>query len=76
MQDGRITISFGSAQLILTALLCILKLTEILSISWWWCFCLIWLPFALFFGVCLLLIVCAFIYAIGAVIIDLLKNKR
>lgn len=72
MQDGKITISFGSAQLILTALLCILKLTGILSISWWWCFCLIWLPFALFFGVCLFLIVCVLIHAIVAVIIDLI----
>lgn len=76
MPDRRITIKFGSTQLILTALLCILKLTGVLSISWWWCFCLIWLPFALFIGVCLLLVIGAFLWAVGATTIDLIKKKK
>lgn len=75
MQDGKIDIKFGGWSLVLTALLCILKLTGVISISWWWCFCLIWLPFALLLGIIALIVILAFMYALASVILDLLKTK-
>lgn len=51
MNNDKISINIGGWPLLITALLCILKLTGVISISWWWCFCLIWLPFAILFGV-------------------------
>ena len=48
MSNIKINISGGTV--LITALLCILKLTGILTISWWWCFCLFWLPFAILIG--------------------------
>lgn len=50
MSDNKTTLNLGRWPLLITALLCILKLTEIISISWWWCFCLFWLPFAILIG--------------------------
>ena len=76
MQDGKFSINLGGWHIGITILLCILKLTEIIDISWWWCFCLIWLPFALFIGVCLLLVIGAFLWAVGATTIDLIKKKK
>ena len=48
MSNIKINISGGTV--LITALLCILKLTGILTVSWWWCFCLFWLPFAILIG--------------------------
>lgn len=48
MSNIKINISGGTV--LITSLLCILKLTGILTISWWWCFCLFWLPFAILIG--------------------------
>lgn len=45
-----ITIHLGGWPLLVTIVLCTLKLTGIINISWWWCFCLFWLPFALLFA--------------------------
>ena len=47
---SKVNINFGGGTILLTALLCILKITGILTISWWWCFCLFWLPFAILIG--------------------------
>lgn len=56
---SKLTINLGGWPLLLTALLCILKLTGILTISWWWCFCLFWLPFAIVLALLgLLFIIC------------------
>ena len=40
-------IEIGSVFIIITILLCILKVLNIISISWWWCFSPIWIPLAL-----------------------------
>jgi hypothetical protein len=57
MSNIKINISGGTV--LITALLCILKLTGILTISWWWCFCLFWLPFAIVLALLgLLFIIC------------------
>lgn len=71
MQDDKVSIKFGSATVLITALLCILKVTGYLSISWLWCFCLLWLPFALVLGVIGLILVCAIIYAIVILVTEL-----
>ena len=68
-------VTYGSGTIILTALLCILKLIGVLSISWWWCFCLIWLPFAILFGLIGLFVAIAVPFLIVAVIIEILKNR-
>lgn len=62
--------------ILITGLLCILKVTGVLSISWWWCFCLVWLPFAMLFAIlgaafCILIIV-----LLIALIIELCKIAR
>lgn len=65
-----VTIKISSTTILLTALLCILKATETITISWLWCFCLLWLPFAI--GVVILGII--FIYAIFYGIIKTIIN--
>lgn len=74
MQDDKVSIKFGSATVLITALLCILKVTGYLNISWLWCFCLLWLPFALVFGVIGLILVCAIIYIIVTLITELINK--
>lgn len=57
MSNIKINISGGTV--LITGLLCILKLTGILTISWWWCFCLFWLPFEIVLALLgLLFIIC------------------
>jgi hypothetical protein len=74
MQNDKVSIKFGSATVLITALLCILKVTGYLSIPWLWCFCLLWLPFALVFGVIGLILVCAIIYIIVILITELITK--
>lgn len=59
--------------ILITALLCILKLVGILNISWFWCFCLIWLPFAIVLGLIALMVIMIIIYAIFYVISESIK---
>ena len=68
---SKVNINYGGGTIILTALLCMLKLTGVLSISWWWCFCLIWLPFAIL-GV---MVAIAVPFLIVVFIIEILSNR-
>jgi hypothetical protein len=70
-----ISISFGQWPLIITMLLCLCKVTGVLSISWWWCFCAIWLPFAIVFGIIGLFVAIAVPFLIIALIIEILNNR-
>lgn len=72
---SKISINYGRGTIILTALLCILKLTGILTISWWWCFCLFWLPFVAIFGIIGLFAIIAVPFLIVALIIEILNNR-
>lgn len=72
---SKITINLGGWQLALTALLCILKLIGILPISWWWCFCLFWLPFAILFALLGLVVAIAVPFLIIALLIEILSNR-
>jgi hypothetical protein len=47
---SKVSINYSGGTLIFTALLCLCKVTGVLNISWWWCFCLFWLPFAVLFA--------------------------
>ena len=63
--------------LIITLLLCTLKLTGVISISWWWCLCLIWLPIALIFaiiGIFLAILIGVMIFGLIVELIDALKR--
>jgi len=42
-------------------ILLILKVTEIIDISWWWVFAPIWLPVALFFAILLFILLGSFL---------------
>lgn len=72
---SKISINYGGGTIILTALLCILKLTGVLSISWWWCCCPIWLPFAIVFSIIGLFVAIAVLFLIIALLIEILKNR-
>ena len=73
--NKNINIKFGKGTILLTALLCILKLTGVLTISWWWCFCLIWLPFAILFAILGVMVAIAVPFLIVALIIEILSNR-
>ena len=73
MQDGKFSINIGGWHIGVTILLCILKLTEIIDISWWWCYCPVWIPFVIGAILILLIVIVAIIYAVAEV---LLENSR
>jgi hypothetical protein len=70
MQDGKFSINIGGWPLGITILLCILKLINIINISWWWCFCPIWLPFAIGAVLIVSIILIAIIHSIIAILLD------
>ena len=72
---SKVNINYGSGTIIFTALLCILKLTGVLSIPWGWCFCLIWLPFAILFAILGVMVAIAVPFLIVALIIEILSNR-
>ena len=72
---SKVSVNIGGWPLLITALLCILKLTGVISISWWWCFCLFWLPFAILFGIIGLFMAIAVPFLIIALLIEILKNR-
>ena len=74
---SKLTINLGSWPIFITILLCILKLTGVISISWWWCFCMFWLPFAFIFaliGFCVLALLLIVIFALISELINILKE--
>lgn len=68
-------INYSNGTIILTALLCILKLAGVLSISWWWCFCLIWLPFVILFVILGVMVAITVPFLIIVSLIEILKNR-
>lgn len=68
-------ITYGSSAFVITALLCVLKVAGILTISWWWCFCLFWLPFAVIFAIIGLFAIIAVPFLIVALIIEILSDR-
>lgn len=64
MSNYKVSVNIGGWPLLITALLCILKIANIINISWLWCFCLIWLPFAIIFALFFILVILALIYTI------------
>lgn len=75
MSNKNISINVGGWPLFITALLCILKITGVITISWWWCFCLFWLPFAIVFGVLGLILVVTIPFLIILLLIEFLKRR-
>ena len=74
---SKLTINLGGLPILITILLCVLKLTGVISISWWWCFCMFWLPFALMFaliGFCVLALLLIVIFALISELINILKE--
>ena len=73
--NKNINIKFGKGTILLTALFSILKLTGVLTISWWWCFCLIWLPFAILFAILGIMVAITVPFLIVALIIEIHNNR-
>ena len=74
---SKVSINYGGGTIIFTALLCLCKVAGILNISWWWCFCMFWLPFALMFaliGFCVLALLLIVIFALISELINILKE--
>lgn len=72
---NNIKVTFGSSTILITALLCILKVTGIVNISWWWCFCLIWLPFVILFVLLFAFALIALIFYIIFITNELITNR-
>lgn len=69
--------AFPWLSVIITLLLCTLKLTEVISISWLWCLCLIWLPVALIFaiiGIFLAILIVVVVFGLIVELIDAFKR--
>ena len=69
--------AFPWLSIIVTLLLCTLKLTGVISISWWWCLCLIWLPVALIFaiiGIFFVILIAVIIVGLIVELIDAFKR--
>jgi hypothetical protein len=64
----KININLGGITIILTALLCILKVVGILKMSWLWCFSLFWIPVALFIATLCLVVFITFIVSLVEII--------
>lgn len=75
MSESKTT--FPWLSVIVTLLLCTLKLTGVISISWWWCLCLIWLPVALIFaiiGIFFVILIAVIIVGLIVELIDAFKR--
>ena len=72
---SKVNINYGGGTIIFTALLCLCKVTGVLNVSWWWCFCLIWLPFAILFAILGVMVAIAVPFLIVALIIEILSNR-
>lgn len=68
-------ISIGIGTIIITALLCVLKEAGLISISWLWCFGLLWFPIALGIGLYVLSIILIIVVVIGTSLIDFISNS-
>lgn len=73
MSNDKVSVNIGGWPLLITALLCILKVTGVINISWWWCFCLFWLPFAILFALLGFFIIIFIIVVLCGLIIELIK---
>ena len=71
---SKISINYGGGTIIFTALLCLCKVAGILNISWWWCFCLFWLPFAILFTLLGLVVVLMIPFFIWFLISEICKK--
>lgn len=69
-------IKIGWSAVIVTLLLCILKVGGLLSIPWIWCFCILWFPIVLGLGLFTIVCVGLMLTALVLLIIDLLENEK
>lgn len=65
--------TFPWLSVIVTLLLCTFKLTGVISISWLWCLCLIWLPVALIFAIIGIFLVLFIAVIIIGLIVELIN---
>ena len=58
----------------LTVLLCILKAIGVFSFHWIWCFSLIWMPFAIVFGLIVAILAITFPFLLVIIIHELITR--
>ncbi len=59
---------------VLTAIFVAAKLANVISWSWWWVLCPLWLPIAIIIGVPLVIFVCAFIFFVVVSLLEWIGN--
>jgi len=74
MSNDKITLNLGGWPLFITVLLCILKVAGVINISWWWCFCLFWLPFAILVAIISILVALCGLWLMISLIIEYCKE--
>ena len=67
-------INIGNGFILFTAFLCILKVIGVLPIHWIWCFSLIWIPFAIIFGIIIAILAIAFPFVLVITIHELITR--
>ena len=67
-------INIGNGFILLTVFLCILKVMGVFPVHWIWCFSLIWMPFAILFGLIVAILAIAFPFLLVRVIHDIITR--
>jgi len=70
-ERGSINISLGGPAMMLTIILIILRITNVIQISWWWIFSPLWLPLAIAIGIVVILML---IIIIGKAVMGLIAK--
>lgn len=61
---------------LLLVLFIALKLTGVIAWSWWWVLAPLWLPFALFFAVCVVVVLVLFLFSLVKKVLSISTKKR
>lgn len=64
-----------SIPFIITLILVLLKIFGVITCSWLWVFCLLWLPIVISFGALFIAIFITMLFMILLLIIDLITNE-
>lgn len=60
--------------ILLTVFLCILKVIGVFQVHWVWCFSLLWMPFAIIFGLIVAILALVFPFLLVIIIHDIVTR--
>lgn len=77
MSDKDVTTSGGGIGVctVLFLIFLVLKLCGVITWSWWWVTAPLWIPFALFVGICLVVVLIAFCVGVIRYIIKSVRGR-